>query len=70
MADLKNKLNLDPNFQVWASTTAINTTDWTFSGTNANEFQLDKFESERAVSRTRFPSMMQSSDYTYGGYRF
>ena len=69
MADLKNKLNLDPNFQVWASTTAINTTNWTFSGTSATQFQLDKFESPLAVSRTRFPSMMKSGDYTYGGYR-
>ncbi len=70
MADLKNKLNLDPNFQVWASATAINTTNWTFSGTNATQLQLDKDHPRTHIERTRFPSMMKSSDYTYGGNRF
>lgn len=67
MSQLKTFLNLDPHFQQWASATAINTSNWTYSGTNATQIQLDKLHGELNPERTRFPSALKSSDYIYDG---
>ncbi len=67
MASHKNPLNLDPEFEQWASATAINTSNWTFSGTNATQIQLDRQHARDHPERARFPSAQKSSDYIYKG---
>jgi hypothetical protein len=67
MSQLKTPLNLDPNFEQWASATAINTSNWTFSGTNATQVQLDRRHPRDHPARAQFPSAQKSSDYIYSG---
>jgi len=67
MSQLKTILNLDPNFQVWDSATAIATANWTFAATNATQLQLSRRHPPGHIERTRFPSDTKAYDYTYQG---
>ncbi len=67
MSQLKSPLNLDPEFEQWTSATAINATNWTFSGTNATQVQLDRRHARDHPARAAFPSAQKSSDYIYSG---
>lgn len=67
MSSFKSPLNRDPNFQRWASATAINTGNWTFANTNATQVQLDRRHPRDHPQRAIFPSAQKSSDYIYNG---